>query len=108
MGASDNPHSQRTRARQHSELPCECIRSRHKGVAMKSKSGSDFLVLWKYSEAPRVNALVMVGAEGTRHCGHDAFQRKAGTAMSKLPTPRRRGCNVPTGTAHWGATSSRR
>jgi hypothetical protein len=55
---------------------------------MKSKSGSDFLVLWKYSEAPRVNALVMVGAEGTRHCGRGVSRGRAATAMSKLPTPR--------------------
>jgi hypothetical protein len=32
------------------------------------KSGQDYLVLWKYSEALRVNGLVMTGAEGT-HAG---------------------------------------
>ena len=60
---------------------------------MKSKSGSDFLVLWKYSEAPRVNALVMVGAEGTRHCGRGVSRGRAATAMSKLPMRWRHGFN---------------
>ena len=75
---------------------------------MKSKSGSDFLVLWKYSEAPRVNALVMVGAEGTRHCGRGVSRGRAATAMSKLPMRWRHGCNAQTATAHLAATSIRR
>jgi hypothetical protein len=35
----------------------------------KPQSGRDYLVLWKYAEAMRVNGLVMTGAEGTHADG---------------------------------------
>jgi len=37
--------------------------------AKNAESGQDYLVLWKYAEALRVNGLVMTGAEGTHADG---------------------------------------